>query len=231
MQGTPSKAGPTKQFWEERFERNETPWDRGVASPALLRWLDAGALAPCRILVPGCGAGHEVVELARRGFDVTGLDYAPAALVKLRARLAAGKLHAETVEADALAWTAPAAFDAVYEQTALCALHPDHWCDYASRVSDWVKPGGQLFLLIAQVARPRAAQGFIDGPPYHCDVHAVRALFAEPAWSWPKPPYERIEHPGIPGFHELALVLQRNSLALRRNSLALQRNSSALRPN
>jgi 2-polyprenyl-3-methyl-5-hydroxy-6-metoxy-1,4-benzoquinol methylase len=42
-----------------------------------------GALRPCRILIPGCGSGHDAATLAGVGFDVTALDYAPEA-VQLR---------------------------------------------------------------------------------------------------------------------------------------------------
>ena len=77
-------AGPDASFWQERFERGDTPWDRGGPSPQLLAWLDAGRLAPCRIIVPGCGSGWEVAELARRGFDVTGIDLALAACDRAR---------------------------------------------------------------------------------------------------------------------------------------------------
>jgi cyclopropane fatty-acyl-phospholipid synthase-like methyltransferase len=55
----------------------------------------AGDLRPCRILVPGCGRGHEVVALARAGFAVTGVDFAPAAAAALQARLADEGLPAE----------------------------------------------------------------------------------------------------------------------------------------
>ena len=77
-------AGPTADFWQEKFNKNEIAWDRGAASPQLLAWLDSGALQPCRILVPGCGSGWEVAELARRGFEVVGLDYTEAAVALAR---------------------------------------------------------------------------------------------------------------------------------------------------
>ena len=77
-------AGPDIQFWQQRFLSGETPWDRGEASPQLRAWIDAGELSPCRILVPGCGTGHEVVLLAARGFEVTAIDYAPAAVARTR---------------------------------------------------------------------------------------------------------------------------------------------------
>ena len=201
--------GPDKAFWGERFLRGETPWDRGDVSPQLLQWLDSGELRPCHVLVPGCGTGHEVVELARCGFNVTGVDYAPAALGIASDRLAQNELKATLVEADLLSWETTQPFDAIYEQTSLCALYPDVWVAYANKIQQWLRPGGQLFALFAQIHRPRGAQGFIEGPPYHCDVNAMRSLFPEPQWHWPKPPYLCIEHPVLRGFQELAVKLER----------------------
>ncbi len=204
-------AGPDKQFWEQRFAEGHTPWDRGAPNPQLTAWLQGGALAPCRILVPGCGSGYEVVELARRGFDVTALDYAPVAIARTRERLAAAKLTATLVEDDALAWQPVRPFDAVYEQTCLCALYPDDWRAYADRLREWIRPGGRLFALFVQMPRPNAAEGAIQGPPYHCDINGMRALFPASRWGWPKPPYPRTSHPL--GLAELAVILERRAPA------------------
>lgn len=200
-------AGPTKQFWQEKFEQGHTPWDRGGVNPQLDAWLASGALAPCRILVPGCGSGYEVAALARAGFDVTGLDYAPVAIARTREALAAAGTKALLVEADALAWRPERPFDAIYEQTCLCALYPDQWRAYADQLLGWLRPSGRLFALFVQFLRPSAAEGTIAGPPYHCDIHAMRALFPEPQWRWPKPPYPRTTHPQ--GLNELAVILER----------------------
>ena len=196
-------AGPTRDFWEQRFAEGNMPWDRGEASPQLHEWLDSGALKPCRILVPGCGSGYEVAELARRGFEVTGLDYAPQAIERTRAQLAGAK--AELAQADALAWRPDRPFDAIYEQTCLCALYPDHWRAYADQLHRWLALQGKLFALFVQLARPGAADGRIEGPPYHCDINGMRALFPDTHWHWPKPPYPRTSHPR--GLAELAVVL------------------------
>ena len=198
-------TGPTREFWEQRFAAGETPWDRGEPNPQLRAWLAAGALKPCRILVPGCGSGHEVAVLAQAGFEVTGLDYAAEALA--RARKSSAEARATLVQADALAWQPDRPFDAVYEQTCLCALHPDDWIAYAKQLHRWIAPGGKLFALFMQLLRPQAAEGYVQGPPYHCDVNAMRALFPESTWAWPKPPYARTAHPA--GLAELAVVLAR----------------------
>ncbi|HTS21477.1 MAG TPA: methyltransferase domain-containing protein [Casimicrobiaceae bacterium] len=204
-------AGPTREFWQEKFLAHETKWDRGEPNPQLARWLASGALAPCRILVPGCGSGHEVVALARNGFTVTALDYAPAAIALTRERLERADARATVIETDVLDWPAPARFDAIYEQTCLCALHPDHWELYAERLDAWLAPGGRLFALLMQAPRTGAADGRIDGPPYHCDVNAVRALLPEPAWTWPAPAYARVAHSG--GWVELAVVIEHSGPA------------------
>jgi len=199
-------AGPTRNFWDKRFAEGDTPWDRGAANPQLGIWLATGALKPCRIMVPGCGSGHEVAVLARAGFDVTALDYSPEAIARTRKLLDAEGFKAAVVEADALTWQPAKPFDAIYEQTCLCALYPDQWRDYADQLHHWLAPSGKLYALFVQMLRPGAANGAIEGPPYHCDIHAMRALFPEPRWSWPKPPYPRTSHPR--GLAELAVILE-----------------------
>lgn len=201
-------AGPTPAFWQERFDKKEIGWDRGGPSPRLLAWLEEGALQPCRIAVPGCGRGWEVAELAQRGFEVTAIDYTPAAVQETRALLKARKLEANVVQADVLAYRPDKPFDAIYEQTCLCALHPDHWISYAQQLHLWLMPGAALWVMFMQAIRPAASEtGRIEGPPYHCDVNAMRALFAAREWEWPKPPYAKVPHSG--SLHELGLRLVR----------------------
>lgn len=201
-------SGPDLNFWQQRFDTGQLPWDRGAPSPQLAAWLDDGSLARGRIAVPGCGSGHEVVALARGGFSVTAIDYAPGAVRLTQGRLAAAGLAAEVVQADVLTWQPTAPLDAVYEQTCLCALHPDHWVAYAARLHAWLRPGGTLALLAMQALRESAGQGLIEGPPYHVDVNALRALLPGDRWDWPRPPYARVPHPSST-WAELAIVLTR----------------------
>jgi len=44
-----------------------------------------------------------------------------------------------------------------------------------------------------QVRREPAEQQVL-GPPYHCDINAMRALFPSSRWRWPKPPYPVVPH-------------------------------------
>jgi methyl halide transferase len=189
-------------FWEERYRTATTPWDRGGVSPALLQWLGSGELLPCRILVPGCGRGYEVLELARRGFEVVALDFAPSAVTHLQSELAVAGLAAEVAEANALTWSARSAFDAIYEQTCLCALPPKQWQAYEAQLHRWLRARGKLFALFMQTNRD-------GGPPYHCGLQAMETLFPSARWKWSDAPFCEIPHPA--GIFELSTVLERLS--------------------
>ena len=201
-------VGPDRDFWQQRFERQQTPWDRGGANPQLARWWADGTLAARQhVAVPGCGSGHDVVALATAGCLVTAIDYADAAVSLTRERLAAVNVGASVVQADVLAWRPAAPLDVVYEQTCWCALHPDLWQAYAAQLQSWLRPGGRLLMLAMQCQRTGAAEGRIEGPPYHLDIHMLRALLPLTQWDWPAPPYDRVPHPA--GWTELAIVLTR----------------------
>ena len=184
--------------WEARYRAGRTGWDRGDVSPALGHWLEAGALEPCRILVPGCGHGHEVVALARAGFQVTAVDIAPTPVARLEEQLAAAGVEARVVQADLLRWTPPAPFEAVYEQTFICALEPELWRPYEAWLRRWLLPWGRVGALFMQTGRA-------GGPPYDCPLPAMEALFPAPPWSWDTREPLRVPHPN--GLEELGYVL------------------------
>ena len=191
--------------WQSRYESGETGWDRGECSPALMNWLEAGALKPCRILVPGCGRGHEVVELASRGFDVTAIDFASAAVHALEEQLLSAGLKADVTSADFFQYRAPEKFDAIYEQTCLCAIDPKRRKEYAQQLANSIRPGGDVFALFMQSGKMDA------GPPFPCALDDMRQLFAAPHWNWPEEQAVIVEHPA--GLKEIAVVLSRSEAA------------------
>lgn len=58
-----------------------------------------------------CGIGRHSLELARRGFEVTGVDRTPTYLAKARARAKDEGLNVEFVAADARSFSRPELFD------------------------------------------------------------------------------------------------------------------------
>jgi len=195
-----SPAAPNQAIdWESRYRDGATGWERPGLNPSFVTWRETGALAPCRILVPGAGRSPEPLALAEAGFDVTLVDASATAVATQRARLERLHVKAQVAQADLLRWEPSAQFDAVYDQGCLCALPPTLWPDYAARLHRWLRSGGTLFILLMQSTRA-------GGPPFHCDLAAMHVLFHDTHWLWPQalPPAQ--EH--SPGLAEQQAVLQ-----------------------
>jgi SAM-dependent methyltransferase len=160
--------------WNARYVAGDTPWDKGAAHPALLAWLDKNRVTG-RVLVPGCGAGHDVRALAGQGAScVVGLDIAPMALRLARSFPKVG--NESYAEADFLAGDAiaPGAFDVLFEHTCYCAIPPQRWADYARAASLALVPGGLLvavFFTNPENPDPHA-------PPFRSDMAEIRSLFS-----------------------------------------------------
>ncbi len=137
----PKLDSTTPQFWEVRYRADFTPWDAGGA-PQQVQAFAAAQPTPLRVLVPGCGSGYEIVCFAQAGWDVTGIDFSPAAVERARQQLGAHGALVEQADFFALPPTPP--FDLVYERTFLCALKPNLRAAYAHQVAQLLVPGGRL---------------------------------------------------------------------------------------
>ncbi len=162
--------------WNQCYAEANTPWDKGLPSPALVQALQKHPVKG-RVLAPGCGAGHDAAFVASLGCDVTGLDIAPLAIE--RAKAAHPELPEQTWLLGSL-FDLPAThagqFDAVVEHTCLCALHPRQRKDYRDAVHALLKPGG--LLIGVWFINPELDPGE-TGPPFPLPVEELDALFAE----------------------------------------------------
>lgn len=165
----------TPDYWNAIYREEESPgWNLGRAAPPLARWLQ-GDPRLGRILVPGCGFGHDARLLAAHGFDVVALDFAPLAIAGAR-RLAEAEGVEQRIEfrqGDLFQQpeSQAATFDYVFEHTCFCAVSPDRREEYADVVAALLRPGGKLIGLFY-------AHGREGGPPFHCAPDDVRAVFS-----------------------------------------------------
>jgi hypothetical protein len=121
------------EFWDSRFRSGATPWDAGGVPPRLVEWLRLRA-QPMRVLIPGAGTGYEAALFAGQGHEVVAIDFSDAAV-----EAAAGRVQ----KADFFTYP-ERGFDLVYERAFLCALPPRLWAQWAHRVGELVRPGGEL---------------------------------------------------------------------------------------
>lgn len=155
--------------WNARYAEGDTPWDKGSAHPVLSDSLTRGLLSG-RILVPGCGTGHDAHALAADGHDVTGLDISPLALEAAKS----GPANVEFVLGNLfeLSPDFACAFDGVFEHTCFCAIDPARRADYVRAIASVLKPGGRL---LAVFFLDPGNDG--DGPPFGCTRDEIGALF------------------------------------------------------
>lgn len=115
---------------------------------ALARATDGRGVAGLDVLHLQCHLGCDAITLARRGARVTGVDFSPTALSRLRDLAERCGVEVATVEADARALPASLdkTFDLVYASIgALCWIDDlDAWMGGAARV---LRPGGTLVLV------------------------------------------------------------------------------------
>lgn len=157
--------------WNARYAGGDTPWEKGKAHPVLLGAATRDALAG-RVLVPGCGTGHDARLLAARGLEVTGLDIAPLALERARQTLFSGNVNYQLGDLFDLPAEMRGTFDGVFEHTCFCAIDPLRRGDYVSAVVSALKPGGRLLAVF--YLNP---DNDGEGPPHGCTREEIGALF------------------------------------------------------
>jgi SAM-dependent methyltransferase len=157
--------------WNRRYLEGDTPWDKGTAHPVLEDLLTHGALRG-RVLVPGCGSGHDVRGLAARGLEVVGLDVAPLAIERALSHPRVGTETYRTGDLFHLPGDMLGAFDGVFEHTCFCAIDPARRPDYVRAIASALRPGGRLLAVF--YAEP---DGDGDGPPFGCTPGELDALF------------------------------------------------------
>jgi SAM-dependent methyltransferase len=157
-------------FWTIRYATGKTPWDFGGV-PAALKSFLASSATPGKVLIPGCGSGYEVQAFHAAGYDVTAIDFSPAAVDQAKRVL--GILAERVICGDFFAHDfGPCGFDLIYERTFLCSMPTSRWPDYANTVADLLSVGGRLIgiFLYAEQSAP--------GPPYPLTEKQAEQLFA-----------------------------------------------------
>lgn len=190
--------------WDDRFRRNETPWERPGLHPALKGWIAAGEFKPGeRGIIPGCGRAPELVHLGGLGLQMTGIDLSQTAIDWQIEQHDKSGLEANLLATDVLEHSPENTLDFVSEQTFLCAIPPDLRERYEAVAHNWLKPSGRFYALFMQ----KSERG---GPPYACPLDAMHDLFPASRWIWPTDTdFAAHPHPSLNGKPELAGILVR----------------------
>lgn len=114
-------------FWQEKYQETASPgWDLQKPHPELKSILQQIKINKMRVLVPGCGLGHDAALLAEQGHVVTAIDFSPLAIEQ--AKKTYGHIaNLEFIQGDVfkLGEEHHNAYDLILEHTCFCAVDPD----------------------------------------------------------------------------------------------------------
>ena len=162
----------SQQYWEQRYQTKDMPWEKGAPSPGLVDFLAAHPdLKRGTVCVPGCGTGHDAREFAKAGFETYGYDLAPSAIALAEAKTKDEELAATFLLGDFLRDQPPRPFDWLFEHTLFCAIQPGERDEYVRAARRWLKPGGDYL----------AVNYFIpdkDGPPFGVEREEIWQRFS-----------------------------------------------------
>jgi SAM-dependent methyltransferase len=88
-----------RRFLFQYWYFGQPPWDTGVSPPELLDFIQTHK--PGRAIDIGCGTGTNVITLAKAGWKVTGVDFAPRAIKLARQKAGKAGIQAEFLIKDA----------------------------------------------------------------------------------------------------------------------------------
>jgi SAM-dependent methyltransferase len=149
------------------------PWDSVGFRPELRRLLEGGEVTPAthpRAIDLGCGTGANVVELAVRGFEATGVDFSAVALAKARerAREAGVADRCRFLPVDLTAPTLPAAvggpYDLVLDFGTLDDLRPPGRVQMAAHLASLARPDATGLLWCFHARRSELPRISFHGP-------------------------------------------------------------------
>ncbi len=164
--------------WNARYLEKDTPWDKGYATPVLdeIHARHPGLPSERKVVVPGCGPGHEARWLASHGAYTTGLDISPLAVGQAQALDPGGSV--KFAVADFLDPATPfrGSFDQLWEHTCFCALDPSMREAYVAAARNILQPGGLIVGIF--FINPEMEVGE-NGPPFGIKGVALELLWKE----------------------------------------------------
>ncbi len=131
-----------QNFWDQLWQKNETGWDIGQASPAITQYMSQYPNKNKAILIPGCGNAHEAEFLIANGFtSITLIDIAPRAVEALKEKFI-DKPQVKVLCEDFFDHVGN--YDLIIEQTFFSAIPPNRRKEYAKKMASILNPEGKI---------------------------------------------------------------------------------------
>jgi thiopurine S-methyltransferase len=186
-----------KEFWLERWEREETGFHQDDFNPYLRQyWQELQLARDSEVFVPLCGKSRDMLWQRDQGHRVLGVELSAIAVQAFfkengytpqhvsQYQVAGGKF--EQYEADDIRIMCGDFFDlgktdlekviAVYDRASLIALPPEMRGRYVRHLVSILPPATQILLVTLEYPQPE-----MQGPPFSVSASEVQAFYREHA--------------------------------------------------
>ena len=164
-------------FWEDIYKKNDIGWDLNGITPTFEKL--ANKLKPGKVIILGCGRGHDAIIFSKLNFEVTAVDFAPSAINYLKKLCKRNNVKVNVIKNDIFLLNKcyDNYFDYVIEQTCFCAIDPKRREEYERLVYHILNSNGYLIGLWYPLDK-----AIIDGgPPWGISISDLKNTF-EKRW-------------------------------------------------
>ncbi len=154
-------------WWSEAYSTGKAGWDLKAPHPALKDMLPRLKLPRSRILVLGCGEGHDAAHLAQEGHVVTAVDFSDVALDRAKELYHSFPIQFLKHDVFELPRSFDKSFDFILEHTLYCAVSPDRRSELVKIWNRSLVQGGYFMGLFFAMEKR-------FGPPYGAREWEIR---------------------------------------------------------
>ncbi len=142
---TPEEINACMEKVYKTMGEDEIPWNRSAAPAILEELVNSGQVQPCKALDIGCGTGNYALFLAKKGFDITGVDVSKSAVKIAQDKAAALNIQARFSCCDILTDISDLSgpFDFIHEWMVLHHILPPERKTYLNNIRTLLAPKGK----------------------------------------------------------------------------------------
>jgi len=131
-----------EEYWTKRYADKKTGWDARQVTTPIKEYIDQLKDKSIKILIPGCGSGHEVKYLHDSGFyNVFVVDISQTPLMEVKSRC---RRYRDDQFIHGNFFNLEGKYDLILEQTFFCALHPSLRGNYIDKMNELLSENGKL---------------------------------------------------------------------------------------
>lgn len=146
-----SETEKIKERWEKAYKEipfAELPWETNKPERELIKLIKKGKIKRGKVLDICCGSGTHSIYLAKKGFDITGIDVSSRAIKIARQRAKENRVKIKFLVGNALNLKLKnSSFDFIFDRGCFHHMPPKYRRKYIKDIYRILKPKGKYLLM------------------------------------------------------------------------------------